>query len=141
MKNQFPACFRPIWPNFGPIIIFSGKLVTLAAKHYVSLQSCAKSKKTDEVNSRKWPKTPFLAHWVQFWSVLGTLGPISERDFFSKTGLCTFLGLLKGNFVKNQKNLMMGSIRTFVTDRQSRIHKTRCPSRRVLKVLFFDILF
>ena len=49
-----------------------------------------------------------------FWPKLPILG---QEIFFSKIGLRHFKWFVEGKLdAKNQKNLMMGSMRTFVTD-------------------------
>ena len=57
----------------------------------------------------------------RFVPILSLLGPILAGDIFcQKSGFITVRDLLKANFMqKNQKNLMVGSMRTFVTDRQT----------------------
>ena len=50
-------------------------------------------------------------HFGPFWPNFG------PKHFFSKIRLGTFLHLLMANLMqKNQKKLMVGSMRTFVTD-------------------------
>ncbi len=54
-------------PDFGPAKLFSGKFVTLVARHHGHLSRYAKPAKSNEANSRKWPKTPFRARFYGFW--------------------------------------------------------------------------
>ena len=58
-----------------------------------------------------------------FGPILAPFGPILGRNiFFQKSEVVTFLDLL--TWCKNQKKLMVGSMKTFVrTDRRSWIHK------------------
>ena len=57
----------------------------------------------------------------QIWVILGPFAPIMGREiFFAKIGLRHFHRFIEGYLdAKNKKKLMMGSIRTFVTDRRT----------------------
>ena len=72
----------------------------------------------------------------QIWVILGPFAPIMGREnFFSKIGLRHFHRFIEGYLdAKNKKKLMMGSIRTFVTDRRSSFQRTRRMTR-VQKVI------
>ena len=82
----------------------------------------------------------------QIWVILGPFAPIMGwENFFSKIGLRHFHRFIEGYLdAKNKKKLMMGSIRTFVTDRQtdrrSSSHRTRRMAR-VQKMQIFGLAF
>ena len=125
---------------------FEGNLVKLASRHYVSLQSSAKSRKTDEVNSTKYRKP-------HFWLVLSPSGLILARFrpvrhnfgpecFFSRIRLCHFCRLPERQLCKKSEKSNDGKYKNFchgLTERKrrrARFIRTRCPSRRVLKSTF-----
>ena len=65
-----------------------------------------------------WAKCEKPRFWANFDIIMLIM---RKRDFFQKSEFVTFLDLLKPNLMqKNQKNLMMGGMRTFVTDRHER---------------------
>ena len=52
------------------------------------------------------------------WAIMGPFGPILGRDFFFENrAMLLFLVYSMLSYAKNQKNLMMGSMRTGVADR------------------------
>ena len=54
-------------------------IVRKTTRHHSHLSLCAKSRKTNDAKSRKWPKTKV---WAIFWRFLGQISP--NRKFFLK---------------------------------------------------------
>ena len=72
LKPIFRTNFRGLGPISDPQNFFSGKLVRLAVKHRGKLSKYAKWAKSNEANSRKWPKTNF---GTNFDVILPKFGP------------------------------------------------------------------
>ena len=95
-----------------------GQTIKAAVKHNGNELEYAKSAKSNGVNLRKLRKIQFLDQFGPIWANLVYFGV--NTFFFQKSENVTFLDLLKAKLMqKNQKNLMMGSMRTFVTDRRT----------------------
>ena len=58
-KTPFKTVFGPFWPKFEVQNFFSVNFVVLVVEHHGHLLEYAKSAKSNEAKSRKWPKTPF----------------------------------------------------------------------------------
>ena len=65
-ENHRKPDFGPFWTVFGPFgaqievrNLFSVNFVVLVVEHHGHLLEYAKSAKSNEAKSRKWPKTPF----------------------------------------------------------------------------------
>ena len=56
-------------------------------RHHTHLSLCAKSRKTNDAKSRKWPKTSI---WAIFWRFRGQISP--NCKFFWKIGLIQIEG-------------------------------------------------
>ena len=56
-------------------------------RHHAHLSLCAKSRKTNDAKSRKWPKTSI---WAIFWQFPGQISP--NCKFFWKTGFIQIEG-------------------------------------------------
>ena len=70
-------------------------------RHHAHL-SCAKSRKTDDAKSRKWPKTSI---WAIFWRFRGQISP--NCIFFWKIG---FIQIVRAIFEKNIEVFNFGLI-------------------------------
>ena len=69
-------------------------------RHHDQLSSCAKSRKTNDAKSRKWPKTSI---WAFFWRFRGQISP--NCKFVWKIGFFQIEGhIYYWLQVKNQKN-------------------------------------
>ena len=93
--------------------IFSWILPLLDVRHYCKLLLYTISKKTNELNLRKWQKTYF---WARFWTICPKFGlPI----FFAKIWLHQLLDNMASYYhVQYQKKLMIQSWKNLVTDGQ-----------------------
>ncbi len=108
-----------------PQYLLSAHLAVLVCSDHPKLPSYAISAKTNDSNSRKWPKTLKNRKNMRF------LRFPEPQHFFLKIGLRHFSPLTSEQLhAKNLRNPMMGSMRTFVTDRltdrRAWIHRT-CP--------------
>ena len=83
-KTLFWAKFGPKWTKFGPGKFFYAPGPPVSARYHYCLSEYAKSAKSNEANSRKWPKTSF---WAQIWDILPKFGP--GIFFFRKSGFVT----------------------------------------------------
>ena len=73
------SCFLTIRRFSQCILVLFANLCDLIKIHHAHLSSCAKSRKTNNVNSRKWLKTSI---WAIFWQFKGQISP--NRNFFWK---------------------------------------------------------